>query len=218
MSMQSRHINVTKRARYFQIGEANSSIKKVWMVFHGYAMLSEFFIKKFETLNDGETLIIAPEALNRFYITEDFSRVGASWMTKLERENDIIENNQYIESLFQKVAKDIGHSNFQLNVLGFSQGSATACRWIFSSNNKANNFIVWAGDIPKDSLTAENKSKWNSLNIFLVFGAKDPLITTDLSLKFQKRISEYKLNFDLVEYDGDHRIFPKVLKEVSEKF
>ena len=216
--MQSRHINVTKRARYYQIGEANSSIKKVWMVFHGYAMLSEFFIKKFEILNDGETLIIAPEALNRFYITEDFSRVGASWMTKLERENDIIENNQYIESLFQKVAKDIGHSNFQLNVLGFSQGSATACRWIFSSNNKANNFIVWAGDIPKDRLTEENRSKWNSLSIFLVFGTKDPLITTDLSLKFQKRISEYKLNFDIVEYDGDHRIFPEVLKEVSEKF
>jgi predicted esterase len=216
--MQSKHINVTKRARYHQIGEANSSTKKVWIVLHGYAMLSEFFIKKFEILNDGETLIIAPEALNRFYITENFSRVGASWMTKLERENDIIENNQYIESLFQKVAKDIGHSNFQLNVLGFSQGSATACRWIFFGNNKVNNFIVWAGDIPKDSLTEENRSKWNSLNIFLVFGTKDPLITTDLSLKFQKRISEYKLNFDLVEYDGDHRIFPKVLKEVSEKF
>ena len=49
--MQSKHINVTKRARYYQIGEANSSIKKVWMVFHGYAMLSEFFIKKFEVLN-----------------------------------------------------------------------------------------------------------------------------------------------------------------------
>jgi predicted esterase len=216
--MQSKHINVTKRARYYQIGEANSSIKKVWMVFHGYAMLSEFFIKKFETLNDGETLIIAPEALNRFYITENFSRVGASWMTKLERENDIIENNKYIESLFQRVAKDIGHSNFQLNVLGFSQGSATACRWIFSTNNKANNFIVWAGDIPIDCLKDENRSKWNSLNTFLVFGTKDPLITTDLSLKFQKRISEYKLNFDLVEYDGDHRIFPKVLREVSEKF
>jgi predicted esterase len=216
--MQSKYINVTKRARYYQIGEANSSIKKVWMVFHGYAMLSEFFIKKFEILNDGETLIIAPEALNRFYITENFSRVGASWMTKLERENDIVENNQYIESLFQKVSKDIGHSNFQLNVLGFSQGSATACRWIFSANNKTNNFIVWAGDVPKDCLKDENRSKWNSLNTFLVFGTKDPLITTDLSLKFQKRISEYKLNFDLVEYDGDHRIFPKVLREVSEKF
>ena len=51
--MYRNYLDVTKRAKYYQIGEANSSIKKVWMVFHGYAMLSEFFIKKFEVLNDG---------------------------------------------------------------------------------------------------------------------------------------------------------------------
>jgi predicted esterase len=150
--MRSRHINVTKRARYYQIGEANSSIKKVWMVFHGYAMLSEFFIKKFEILNDGETLIIAPEALNRFYITENFSRVGASWMTKLERENDIVETTNILNHYFKRFQRILGIQTFQLKVLGFSQGSATACRWIFSANNKTNNFIVWAGDIPKDCL------------------------------------------------------------------
>ena len=101
--MSKNYLDVTKRAKYYQIGNANSSIKKVWMVFHGYAMLSEFFIKKFNVLDDGETLIIAPEALNRFYITENFSRVGASWMTKEDRENDIIENNRYIESLYQNI-------------------------------------------------------------------------------------------------------------------
>ena len=111
--MYRNYLDVTKRAKYYQIGEANSSVKKVWMVFHGYAMLSEFFIKKFEVLTDNETLIIAPEALNRFYITENFSRVGASWMTKEDRENDIIENNQYIESLYQNIVSKIGHSDFQ---------------------------------------------------------------------------------------------------------
>jgi len=216
--MQSKHINVTKRARYYQIGEANSSIKKVWMVFHGYAMLSEFFIKKFDVLNDSETLIIAPEALNRFYITENFSRVGASWMTKEDRENDIVENNRYIESLYQNIITQIGHSNFELNVLGFSQGSPTGCRWVFSSNVKVDHLIVWAGDIPKDTLVAENKSKWDSIKTFLVMGKKDSLITRELSLQFQKVISDYKLNFKLIEYNGDHRIFPKVLKEISENF
>ena len=112
--MNRNYLDVTKRAKYYQIGEASSSIKKVWIVFHGYAMLSEFFIKKFEILNDNETLIIAPEALNRFYITENFSRVGASWMTKEDRENDIIENNRYIETLYQNIASQIGHSNFCL--------------------------------------------------------------------------------------------------------
>ncbi len=215
--MQHKFISVTKRARYFQIGEANLSTKKVWIVCHGYGMLSEFFIKKFEILDDGSTLIIAPEALNRFYINENFSRVGASWITKLEKENDIIENNNYIESLYQNIVDEVGHSDFSLNVLGFSQGSSTACRWIFSSNVKINNLIIWAGDIPRDILTENNRSKWDSLKTFLVMGKKDSLITSELSLKFQNDISEYKLNFNLVEYDGDHRIFPKVLKEVSEK-
>ena len=216
--MQSKYIDITKRARYYQIGEANSSTKKVWIVCHGYAMLSEFFIKKFEILNDGSTVIVAPEALNRFYITEDFSRVGASWMTKLEKENDIKENNNYIESLFQSLVEKIGHSNFKLNVLGFSQGSPTACRWIFSSKAKVHNLIVWAGDIPKDSLIDQNREKWKEINTNLVMGKKDKLITKELSLKFEEALSTYKLKYGLVSYDGDHRIFPDVLKNISDKF
>ena len=216
--MYRNYLDVTKRAKYYQIGKANSSVKKVWMVFHGYAMLSEFFIKKFEVLNDNETLIIAPEALNRFYITENFSRVGASWMTKEDRENDIIENNRYIESLYQNIVSQIGHSDFQLNVLGFSQGSPTACRWIFSSMLNVKNLIVWAGDIPKDTLIEQNKAQWDSFNTYLVMGEKDQLITEELSLGFQKIISDFKLNYSLVKYDGDHRIFPDVLKNISDKF
>jgi len=180
-------------------------------------MLSEFFIKKFEILNDGSTVIVAPEALNRFYITEDFSRVGASWMTKLEKENDIKENNNYIESLFQSLVEKIGHSDFKLNVLGFSQGSATASRWIFSSKAKVDNLIVWAGDIPKDSLIDQNREKWNKINTNLVMGKKDKLITKELSLKFEEALSAYKLKYNLVSYDGDHRIFPDVLKNISDK-
>ena len=114
--MNKNFLDVTKRAKYYQIGEANSSIKKVWIVFHGYAMLSEFFIKKFNVLNDGKTLIVAPEALNRFYITENFSRVGASWMTKEDRENDILENNRYIESLYQKIVKQIQLLKLAINL------------------------------------------------------------------------------------------------------
>ena len=61
-----------------------------------------FLLKKFENLNDGSTLIIAPEALNRFYIDGTYNRVGASWMTKEERITDIKENNEYLDSLAKK--------------------------------------------------------------------------------------------------------------------
>ena len=49
-------------------------------------------------------------------------------------------------------------------------------------------------------------------------GKKDKLITKELSLKFENALSTYKLEYGLVSYDGDHRIFPDVLKNISDKF
>ena len=89
-------------------------------------------------------------------------------MTKDERESDILENIEYLNSLIKIVYEEIGHKNFKLNILGFSQGGATACRWIFSSQMKVDNLILWAGDIPKDTLLEKNKKKWNSFDTHLV--------------------------------------------------
>ena len=83
---------------------------------------------------------------------------------------------------------------------------------------KVKNLLIWAGDIPKDTLIEQNKLQWDSFNTYLVMGEKDQLITKELSLKFQKVISDYKLDYKLVKYDGDHRIFPDVLKGISDKF
>ena len=50
--MEKKKISVSKTARYFQAGSISNKTKNVWFVFHGYGMLSEFFIKKFESLVD----------------------------------------------------------------------------------------------------------------------------------------------------------------------
>ena len=213
--MVKKSIRVSKKARYYQIGVASKSISRVFIVLHGYAMLSEFFIQKFKNLDDGNTLIIAPEALNRFYIDSNYGRVGASWMTKEERESDIEENIAYLNSLFKTVYDEIGHDNFKMNILGFSQGGATACRWIFFSKMKVDNLILWAGDIPKDTLTETNKNKWNSFNTYLVMGKQDRLINDKMKSKFLSLMLEYKLEYKLTEYEGDHRIFPDVMLKLA---
>ena len=209
--MIKKSISIAKKARYFQLGASSKSISRIFIVLHGYAMLSEFFIQKFRNLDDGNTLIIAPEALNRFYIDANYGRVGASWMTKDERESDILENIEYLNSLIKIVYEEIGHKNFKLNILGFSQGGATACRWIFSSQMKVDNLILWAGDIPKDTLLEKNKKKWNSFDTHLVMGKQDHLINDKMKAKFLSLILDYKLDYKLTEYEGDHRIFPDVM-------
>lgn len=216
--MIKKTLQIEKKARYFQLGNPGNDTSIVWVVLHGYGMLSEFFIQKFIKLENKNTLILAPEALNRFYIDTNYGRVGASWMTKDERQDDIKENIKYLNSLMDQIIKEIGHNRFKINVLGFSQGGATACRWLFKSGLKFENLIMWAGDIPKDTLTEENRLKWNDMNTHLVMGKKDELINEEMKAKFLKLVTEYKLDYKLTLYDGDHRIYPDVLMELIKSF
>ena len=216
--MIKKTLQIEKKTRYFQLGNPGNNTSIVWVVLHGYGMLSEFFIQKFKKLENKNTLILAPEALNRFYIDTNYGRVGASWMTKDERQDDIKENIKYLNSLMDQIIKEIGHNRFKINVLGFSQGGATACRWLFKSGLKFENLIMWAGDIPKDTLTEENRLKWNDMNTHLVMGKKDELINQEMKAKFLKLVTEYKLDYKLTLYDGDHRIYPDVLMELIKSF
>ena len=216
--MIKKTFQIEKKARYFQLGNPGNDTSIVWVVLHGYGMLSEFFIQKFKKLENKNTLILAPEALNRFYIDTNYGRVGASWMTKDERQDDIKENIKYLNSLMDQIIKEIGHNRFKINVLGFSQGGATACRWLFKSGLKFENLIMWAGDIPKDTLTEENRLKWSNMNTHLVMGKKDELINEEMKAKFLKLVTDYKLDYKLTLYDGDHRIYPDVLMELIKSF
>ena len=111
--IQKFKIQTTKSARYFQIGELNSMTKNVWIVLHGYGMLPEYFIKKFECIANKETVIVAPEALNKFYLKDNYSRVGSSWMTKVERHDDIQDNINFLNSIYNALKLD--GLNFKLS-------------------------------------------------------------------------------------------------------
>ena len=128
--------------------------------------------------------------------------IGYFNQLKKEGITDIKENNAYLNSLAKQVFDKIEHTNFSLNVLGFSQGGAAACRWVFSSPIKFNNLILWAGDIPKDTLTVENKKKWSTINTHLIMGTQDFLIPEEMKAQFEDLIKKYGINYSLTKYDG----------------
>ena len=98
--MEKKKISISRTARYYQSGLISNKTKNLWFVFHGYGMLAEFFIKKFQYLIDKETVVIAPEATSRFYLDGKYERVGSSWITKVEKEDDIIDNLYYLILFF----------------------------------------------------------------------------------------------------------------------
>ncbi len=209
--MEKKNISISKKARYFQLGKISEQTKTIWFVFHGYGMLSQYFIKKFKSLENNQTVIISPEALSRFYIGENYDRVGASWITKEDKINDIDDNNNYLNSLFQSTTKNINLNSINVHVLGFSQGGATACRWILNSSIKINSFALWGADIPIDCLSENNRGKWNQFKTTLIVGKRDEFISDENKKEFTKILNAYNLDYELIEYNGTHKIIEEVL-------
>ena len=210
-----KQISISKTGKYSQIGKCSRKINNVWIVLHGYGMLSEYFIKKFNCIINDKTLVIAPEAPNRFYLGNNYSRVGASWMTKLDREQEISDNILFFDKLFSIIKKEIGHDNFKLNTLGFSQGGPALVRWLMSNKLNTNSLILWGSDIPKDSLAFENKSRWNSINLKIVIGKNDEYINEEKKQEFVRVVKSYGLKYELIEYEGSHKIIEKELKKIA---
>ena len=210
-----KQISIPKTHKYSQLGEFSEKTNTVWIVLHGYGMLSEFFIKKFECILNDSTVVIAPEGSNRFYLENNYYRVGASWMTKLDKEKDIEDNISFIQTLYSNIVDEIGHTNFKLNTLGFSQGGATLVRWIMSNNITVDSLILWGSDIPKDCLTSEKKSRWSSIDVKLVIGNQDEYINEENKQKVIDLISSYGLKYELVEYEGSHKIIEKELEKIA---
>ena len=90
-------ITSAKTFRYFTHGDPLKANQIVY-VLHGYGQLAEFFIRKFQHLSD-DYFIVAPEGMHRFYLSGSSGRVGASWMTKEERETDIQDNLNWLNAL-----------------------------------------------------------------------------------------------------------------------
>ena len=209
--MEKKNISISKKARYFQLGKVSEQTKTIWFVFHGYGMLSQYFIKKFKSLENNQTVIISPEALNRFYIGKNYERVGASWMTKEDKLDDIDDNIAYLNSLFELTTKNIDLNSINIHVLGFSQGGATACRWILNSTIKITSLGLWGSDIPIDCLTENNREKWEQFKTTLIVGKKDEFISDKNKKEFAKLLNAYNLDYKLIEYNGTHKIIEELL-------
>jgi predicted esterase len=210
--MSTKHnITVPKTAIYYVLGDIKTA-KTIWFVLHGYGYLAEFFIKKFEPIINNETCVIAPEALSRFYLNGFYGRVGASWMTKHQRLEEIEDYNNYLNLLLESVLTE-NHSNYtKINIVGFSQGGATACRWFASKKLPCTNLILWASVFP-DDMNFNIIS--NETNITLIYGKQDEFLTEERITILKKQIKKSEVNCNIISFDGKHDIPKEVLVEES---
>lgn len=206
-------IKVNKTAVYHSEGNIKTA-KTIWIVLHGYGMLAEYFIRKFHPILNDDSCIIAPEGLSKFYSKGFNGRVGATWMTKKDREDEIEDYINYLNQLHSSILSQNNHNNMKLNVVGFSQGGATASRWIANGKVIPNNFILWSSAFP-DEMKFESFAK--NLDTYILYGDNDEFNTNNRISNQETFLKESNLNFKLIEFKGGHDIPSKTLIEQTLK-
>lgn len=210
------YFQTQKTAKVVIEGEVNPKLKTVWLVAHGYGHLASYFINKLKPILNEENLVIVPEGLHRYYLNGISGRVGASWMTKEEREHDIADYCNYLDEVYKKFIRPLGEK-ITVNALGFSQGGATLCRWASSTQYKIDNLIIWGSVIPTDMNWENYLSKINVGNWIYVAGDKDEYLNPEQQHTQLDTLKRNNIQPQTVFYEGGHDIMEEPLRLLTQK-
>jgi predicted esterase len=214
--MKQKEIDFRFKARYYKAGEIDGKTKQIWFVLHGYGQLAQYFIRKFAPLQQHDICVIAPEGLSHFYL-ENFeagkgrktNRVGATWMTRENRDTDIGNYLEYLNSIYQQ---EVGDKRVPVTIVGFSQGSATASRWAMSKVIQFDRLILWAGVFPPDMDFTSGRDILKEKEVWFVYGKSDPYLTDERFLEMKSITEKLAIEPHQLEFNGEHDIDAKTLQ------
>lgn len=215
------HLEVKRTARYYTLGTPSRETSEVWFVLHGFGQLAGYFIRNFSVLDDGRRLVVAPEALSRFYLGEvdgrtgRDSRVGATWMTREDRLAEIGDYVGYLDALYEEVFRTADRSRVKAVVLGFSQGSETACRWVSRGRASLDHFVLWAGKLAPELDSDADFERLRRLRVSVVFGRDDPFGDSPMLGEMEGRLRGRAVPYRLIRFDGGHELDPPTLAALA---
>ena len=165
--------------------------------------LSKYFIRKFNSFKNTNTVVLAPEGLHRFYLQGFSGRVVASWMTKEDRHSDIEDNHNFLNQVIESYSLE----KYNIHILGFSQGVATAMRWISSNGFPIKKLVIWAGSIPHDLNEQSFLDRSDQITeIIMIRGNQDDIYPKAQLEKDYTALSELIANIKIDEFKGSHSI------------
>jgi predicted esterase len=210
---------VSRTARYFTLGEPHAGVRELWFVCHGYGQLAGRFIRHFESIGSRERLIVAPEALSRFYVevagkSHADTHVGASWMTREDRLSDIEDNVEYLDALHAHVTAQLEGALPTFTILGFSQGVATVARWLERTKVRVDRALLWGSTIPADVDLAAAPAL-RAARLTAIAGTADEHATPEMLAAQDARLTINGIAYERVTFNGSHRIDREILGRLA---
>jgi predicted esterase len=174
-------------------------------------------LERFRPVESSQRCVVAPEGLSRFYLTDNPSerRVGASWMTREDRLREIDDYVRYLDAVYA----DLGAPRARVTALGFSQGTATVCRWAAFGVTRIDRLVVWGGEIPPDLELDKSPiaERLRTAHLTLIYGSRDQFFTPKLVAATESRLREANILYELIPFEGGHEIEEATLRKLFPK-
>ncbi len=206
----SHDLRVQRTARIEVAGEARGA-RELWIVLHGYAQTASEMLTACAPLAREGRLLVAPEALSRFYRRGSSGPIGASWMTREAREREIADYVAYLDDVAHWIRRELG-CDLAPTVLGFSQGVATAWRWTALGSVRPRRLIACGAGIPPDLDLAAAREKLAHVGLDFVRGVEDSYHTAEWAERDRERLAALDLACHLHEFVGGHELPPDLLR------
>ena len=211
--MQTHHLSIQRTARFHTLTGPGPA-REIWYVLHGYGQLAGRFLREFEHLVPEGRLIVAPEGLSRFYLRNGSGPVGASWMTREDRAEEIRDHVAYLDQLHGQLARELGGA--RVGVLGFSQGTAAAARWITRSRLRPARLVLWGGGLPPDLDDELAREALSRASVDLVAGDRDEILPPPLLEAEESRLRSLAPEVRSHRFRGGHRLDRELLARMLE--
>ncbi|HSM37639.1 MAG TPA: hypothetical protein VK837_14655 [Longimicrobiales bacterium] len=211
------HLRVGRTARYVLLEDAPdepangepSHHAELWVACHGYRQLARYFARPFASIAGPGRRVAVPEGLSRFYVDDDGgahgpdARVGATWMTREDREAEIGDYVAYLDALAARVAPAQGAP---VTAFGFSQGAATASRWAAYGETEIDRLILWGGLPAHDLDFSAAGPRLAHVDILIARGAADPYLGPEAVGRALETMHEAGVPARSWTYEGGHKV------------
>jgi dienelactone hydrolase len=207
----TRSLEVPRTARHHLL-DGGGETREAWFLLHGYAQLARPFLDSARALARPGRLLVAPEALSRFYLRRGTGEVGASWMTSVERASDIRDTLRHLDRVHAHAWAERGlREGLATTVLGFSQGGAAAARWAVLGETPVERVVSWGCQLPPDLDVAAAPERVRTLRWTFVFGDDDRAIDRGQWEEGLERLRAAGVEPEVVRYAGGHELVGDVL-------
>ncbi|MES2523639.1 MAG: hypothetical protein V4617_13120 [Gemmatimonadota bacterium] len=214
-----------RTGRYATIGADPAHARRVWFALHGYGQLAARFLRPFAGIVPADTCVVAPEGLSRFYHEmpradgAHLQRVGATWTTRDGRELDIPDTQAWLDGVYDEVMAPgiAAGAPAACGVLGFSQGMATAMRWVADGAVRPDCFVGWAGGLAADVQQERFAAGVAEARVVLVAGESDSFATATARASVLKGMRRLHRDTREIVFAGGHHLDPGVLTMLLEE-